>query len=81
MKKHVYRLFVLAGVLATLSLQGCVVAAIGAGYGAWYYGRGKQMEAYASYRNEAEKLNFEREKAKLPPRPIMSFQEWCKGKQ
>jgi hypothetical protein len=33
-------------------------------------------EKYNQYRIEMEKVNLEREKAKLKPQPIMEFAEW-----
>jgi len=56
-----------------------LVAAIGAGVGAAKYGSAKQREAYATYRNEAEKTNLEREKAGLNPNKVLTYEEWRKG--
>ena len=35
-----------------------------------------EQEAYSKYRIEMEKINLEREKAGLAPRPIPTLQEW-----
>ena len=69
--------------VGVLSSQGCIVAGIGAGmYGA-RSGAAKKTEAatdakskYAMYRVEMEKLNFEREKASLAQKDIMTFDQW-----
>jgi hypothetical protein len=36
----------------------------------------KDRQAYANYTVEMERLNFERELAGLPPRRILTFEEW-----
>ena len=65
---------------ATLT-QGCLVAAVGVGIGAAKMGSAKQKAAYASYITGMEKINLEREKkANLKTRPIMTYEEWHKGK-
>jgi len=74
-------IFAIALITACLPLQGCVVAAVGAGIGAMAYGKAKQQEAYTEYRTQTEKLNFEREKAGLQPKPVLTFKEWYKGNQ
>ncbi|MCX8157591.1 MAG: hypothetical protein N3J91_14285 [Verrucomicrobiae bacterium] len=33
---------------------------------------------YLDYRTEAERINMEREKNGLPPRPILTYEEWKK---
>ena len=82
MKKKSLLIVSLAASLAAASLlQGCLVAAIGAGIGAAKYGSAKQKDAYAKYRTDMEKLNFEREKAGFQPTPIMTYDEWAKGKK
>ena len=81
MKKRIVTTLLFATTLATMPmLQSCVVAAVGAGIGAAKYGGGKQKQAYASYRTEMERLNFEREKAGLKTAPIMTYDDWRKGK-
>lgn len=35
---------------------------------------------YAEYRMQADRLNFDREKAGLPPQPVQSFEDWKAGK-
>lgn len=52
-----------------------------AGAGASKAGTAKVMDSYNSYVFEMEKINIEREKAKLSPRPILSKQEWLKGQE
>lgn len=72
----------LAFALSTLPLlQGCLVAAVGAGIGAAKYGSAKQREAYGSYRTDMENVNLEREKSGLDTRPILTYAEWVKGDQ
>jgi hypothetical protein len=41
----------------------------------------RDRNAYLHYRQEAEKLNLEREKTGLAPQPIMTIEEWKKLKQ
>jgi len=82
MKKLVLAGMLIATCLATATLcQGCAVGAVAAGVGAAKYGSAKQKEAYGKYLTEMEKLNLEREKAGLETRPIMTYQEWAKGKK
>ena len=61
--------------IASLSLQGCIVAAIGAGIGAVKYGNAKQSEAQAkckeSYNNYMALMIKSGKKA-------MSLEEYCK---
>ena len=75
------KLITIALLLGCLPLQGCVVAAIGAGIGAVSYGKAQQQKAYTDYRTQTEKLNFEREKTGLQPKKVLTFQEWSKGNQ
>lgn len=70
-----------AALIGCLPLQGCVVAAIGAGISAVSYATSQKQKAYTEYRTHGEKLNFEREKAGLKPNPILTFKEWSKGNQ
>ena len=80
MKKLLYSVTFVATMIITASLtQGCLIAAVGAGIGAAKYGSAKQKEAYAKYITDMEKINLEREKAKLEPRPIMTYEQWHKG--
>lgn len=74
-------LFAALLIAACAPLQGCVVAAVGAGIGAVAYSTAQKQKAYAEYRTDAEKLNFEREKAGLRANPILTFKEWAKGNQ
>ena len=68
-------------VLVASLLQGCLVAAIGAGVGAAKYGSAKQREQYTNYRIAAEQTNLEREKAGLEPNKLLSYDEWRKGEE
>ena len=61
-------------------LSGCLAAAIGAGVGAVKYGSSKQKKVYQEYVVAMEQLNLEREKSGLEVRPILSYEEWKKGK-
>lgn len=82
MNPFLKRLLVSVTCLAAASLlQGCFVAAVGAGVGAVKYGSAKQREAYATYRTEMERLNLEREKSGLKPASILTYEEWAKGKK
>lgn len=80
--KNFKKIITLASLIVSVSLlQGCLVAAVGAGVGAAKYGSAKQKEAYSDYRTEAEKTNLEREKAGLEPNKVMTYQEWRKGEE
>jgi hypothetical protein len=68
-----------------LITQGCLAAAVG--YGAYTYGSSKDeatqkeaetknIQTYNTYKTDADKLNLEREKARLKPQPVMTFAEW-----
>ena len=74
-----FTILLVAALLMVPLFQGCWVAAIGAGVGAVKYSSAKQKEAYGKYRTDMEKLNFEREKSGLEPRPIMTYEEWAEG--
>jgi hypothetical protein len=69
---------ILIPVIFMLSLmqQGCIVAGIGAGVGAWKYGSASQKEAYGKYRSSADELNLERLKLGMEEKPVMSYKEW-----
>ncbi len=63
--------------LITFSLQGCIVAGIGAGVGAWKYGDSKQEEAaskcktaYNSYLENVQKTK---------PEKVLTLAEYCPG--
>lgn len=69
--------------LTSISIQGCLVAGIGAGIGAAKYGGAKQTEAQAKTRSayneyviEMQKINLQRNKANLKAEPIMSYDEY-----
>jgi hypothetical protein len=77
--------------LATLSalLLMTVLATVGCGYSKSEYRRADaeakaaqattaERDAYSRYRIDMEKINLEREKAGLPPRPIPTMNEWRK---
>jgi hypothetical protein len=82
MKKLILSITLAIATVGTASLlQGCLVAAVGAGVGAAKYGSAKQKEAYAKYIGVMENVNLEREKSGLEPRPIIGYQEWAKGKK
>lgn len=68
-------------VLVASLLQGCLVAAVGAGIGAAKYGSSKQKTAYSDYRTTSEKTNFEREKEGMKPNKVLTYEEWRKGEE
>lgn len=64
-------------------LQGCLVAAVGAGVGAWKYGNAKKteahakdMQAYNDYVLGMERVNTERQCKHLKPEQIMSHDQY-----
>lgn len=84
MKKSKKYIGVAGIVISTLSLQGCLIAAIGGGWGAMKYGDAKKAEAetkckksYPDYFMSMEKVNHERQKMHLKPEVIMSMSEYC----
>ena len=68
-------------VLVASLLQGCLVAAVGAGIGAAKYGGAKQREQYTIYRTSAEEINLKREVAGLEPNKILNYDEWREGEE
>ena len=63
-------------------LQGCVIAALGAGVGAAaMYGNAVQRDAYVRYRTDMERLNFDRERAGMLPTSIMTYEQWDNGQR
>lgn len=62
-------------------LQGCGLGILAAGVGASKAGTAKVMDSYNDYVFNVEKINIEREKAGLKPRPVLSKAEWLKGQQ
>lgn len=81
MKRHIG---MLAIGIASLSLQGCLVAAIGSGVGAWKWGDAKKAEAetqckkeYPNYFNSMEKINKLKKSRHEKLEPIMSMEEYC----
>jgi hypothetical protein len=78
MKNTVVRLLSIAALLmATTLLQGCIIAAVGAGIGAIEYADAQHKEAYTHYRTSMERVNIDREKLGLRPSHIMSYGEWA----
>ena len=70
--------------LVTLSLQGCIVAAIGAGVGSWKWGDAKKAEAetkckkeYPNYYTSMEKINNSKRARHEKIDPIMTLNEYC----
>ena len=53
--------------LCLLGIQGCISGTVKAV---------ARHNNYSEYRLEMERINLEREKAKLPARPIMTYDEW-----
>jgi hypothetical protein len=86
MKKRSLCWFALAiGLMSLLFCQGCLAAAVA--YGAHEYSKSKTESAekaqrssdlatYTKYRTEMERINFDRERSGLKPRPIMTQEEW-----
>jgi hypothetical protein len=79
--KKILFAFLITGMI--LSLQGCLVAAVGAGVGAWKYGnakkteaRAKDMEAYNGYVLGMQRINTDRQCKHLPVQPIMSYEQY-----
>jgi hypothetical protein len=68
-------------VLLPFLVNGCLVAAIGAGVGAAHAGTAKKKEAYASYCTGADKNNTEREIHGLTPIHVMTYDEWQHGEK
>lgn len=77
MKRSVLIVGLLVG---CFGLQGCMVAAIGAGVGAWKYGNSKKVAAQGSSYNEyllgMEEINLKRSAAGLRPEYIMSQDQY-----
>jgi len=82
MKKYILLCIVLA---LSVGAQGCLAAAVG--YGAYTISsshdeaaqkeaEARNLQTYNSYKTDAEKLNFDREKVHLKPQPVMTFPEW-----
>ena len=70
--------------VAALSLQSCLVAAIGAGVGSWKFGDAKKAEAetkckksYPTYYMDMQKVNQSKAKAHQKQDAIMSMEEYC----
>lgn len=62
-------------------VNGCLIAAIGAGVGAAHYGTAKKKEAYATYRTGADQNNTQREINGLEPIHVMTYKEWQDGEK
>ena len=68
--------------VSAVLLQGCVIAALGAGVGAAaMYGNAVQREDYVRYRTEMERLNFDRERSGMLPTSIMTYEQWDNGQR
>jgi hypothetical protein len=76
------------GLTAFIFCQGCLAAAVG--YGAYKYCESKTESAekaresadlatYAKYRTDMERINCDRERSGLMPRPIMTQEEWTRS--
>ncbi len=70
---------------AFLTVQGCTTAAVAYGIGRLtapktepiqQVPRSTELRTYPEYVTEMERINLEREKAGLQPRPIMTQEEW-----
>ena len=72
-------MFILFVVFLSFWLQGCGLGVLAAGSGVAKGGTAKIMDSYNNYVFGMEKINLEREKAKLAPRPILTKAEWLKG--
>jgi hypothetical protein len=84
-KNYTLRFLSLPTLIALLLINGCL--AFGIGYAVYASKKGdalvaeadaKQQEAYNKYRLGMEQINLEREKNKLPPRPVLTMDEWLK---
>jgi len=62
-------------------LQGCGLGMLAAGVGASKAGTAQVMSAYTEYVVSMEKINLEREKAGLAPRPILNKSDWMQGQE
>ncbi len=70
--------------LAALSLQGCLVAAVGRGVGGWKWGDAKKAQAetqckkeYPAYFTSMEKINKTRISRHEKAEVIMTIEEYC----
>jgi hypothetical protein len=61
--------------LLFLGCTGCIPWVISASMEA----KAQDQAAYSTYVTTMERLNTEREIAKLPPRPILTFPQWKQG--
>ena len=86
--KTIRKLFCGVGLMGLIFCQGCLAAAVG--YGAYKYSESKTESAekarqsadlatYTKYRTEMERINFDRERSGLMPRPIMTQEEWTRA--
>jgi hypothetical protein len=65
MKNKLTRLILI--VTGALVMQGCIAKMVM---------NSQDHQHYSDYVSETQRLNFEREKANLPPQRIMTFNEW-----
>ena len=75
------KLLLLVPLACAVLLPGCVLAALGVGAGAVMVGSAAHRDAYGRYRADMERLNFDRERAGLPPSYIMSYEQWDTGRR
>lgn len=62
-------------VLLVVFCSGCIPWVISASLKA----HAEEQAAYSEYVTNMERLNTDREKAQLTPRPIMNFDDWKRG--
>jgi hypothetical protein len=74
----------------SLTLQGCTAAAVAYGVSKMTEPkaqspqpplRSPELRTYPEYVTEMERINLEREKAGLQPRPIMTQEEWASAQK
>lgn len=70
------KILVVTLLIAALNLQGCIIAGIGAGVGAWKYGNAEKEKAYAECKKQ---YNDYIEKSKGANTEIMSLAAYCPG--
>lgn len=83
-KKLSKNMGIIAISLASLSLQGCIAAAIGTGIGAYKWGSSKESEAeiqckkdYPNYALQMDKVNKARKSRGEKAQPVMTLNEYC----
>jgi hypothetical protein len=77
-------------IIASLALQGCTAAAVAYGVSKMTEPKAQapqppprtaELRTYPEYVTEMERINLEREKAGLMPRPIMTQDEWASAQK